>query len=277
MKRRNKIRCPKNFMECKICNENNCLETFVKNVTKCTNCGSLYNISAPHEEIPVITSINNILKLSVQKKISKLIAQSYLAYLKKKTKVNFKNALDIGCGLGDFVEELNKIGIKASGIESDANTVKNAKSNVNYGLFDESYDSTTKYDLISINQALYYFEDSFAIIKKISSLLEVNGIILIATVNTESSFRQKHKIWSQGCKICLGNKIWKNFNKFGLKCMDVTSYDDDFYIDFFLHKTDLMSNTKFVRNTLLYLSLMKKMIEVKEDGIDNFVLLQKVR
>jgi len=28
---------------------------------------------------------------------------------------------------------------------------------------------------------------------------------------------------------------------------------------------------------LLYLSLMKKAIVVKEDGIDNFVLLQKVR
>ncbi len=59
--------------------------------------------------------------------------------------------------------------------------------------------------------------------------------------------------------------------------MDVTSYDDGLYIDFFLHKTDLMSNIKFMRNTLLYLSLMKKMIVVKEDGIDNFVLLQKVR
>ena len=77
-------------MECKICSENNCLEAFVKNVTKCTNCGSLYNISTPHEEIPVITSRNNNLKLSVQKKVSKLIAQSYLAYLKKKTKLDFK-------------------------------------------------------------------------------------------------------------------------------------------------------------------------------------------
>ena len=264
-------------MRCKICNENNCLEPFVKNVTKCTNCESLYNMSIQHEEIPVIASINNNLKLSAQKKISKLIAQSYLVYLKKKIKVDFKNALDIGCGFGDFVEELNKIGVKASGIESDANTVKNAKSNVNYGLFDESYDSTIKYDLISINQALYYFEDSFAIIKKISSLLEINGIILIATVNTASSFRQKYKIWTQGCKICLGNKIWKNFDKFGLKCKDLTSYDDSSYIDFFLHKTNLMSNTKFLKNTLFYLSQMKKITVMKEDGIDNFVLLQKVR
>ena len=141
-------------MKCKICNENDCLEAFVKNVIKCTNCGSLYNMSTLHEEIPVITTINNKLKLSAQKKVSKLIAKSYLSHLKKKTKTDFKNALDIGCGLGDFVEELNKIGIKASGIESDADTVKNAKSNVNYGLFDESYYSTIKYNLISINQTL---------------------------------------------------------------------------------------------------------------------------
>ena len=264
-------------MKCKICNENNCLEAFVKNVIKCTNCGSLYNMSTLHEEIPVITTINNKLKLSAQKKVSKLIAQSYLVYLKKKTKADFKNALDIGCGLGDFVEELNKIGIKASGIESDANTVKNAKSNVNQGLFDESYCSTIKYDLISINQALYYFEDSFLIIKKISSLLEVNGMVLIATKNAESSFIQKHKLWTQGCKICLGNKIWKNFDKFGLKCVDLTTYDDRLYIDFFLHKTNLISNAKFLKNMTLYLSLLKKIIVLKEDGINNFVLLQKVR
>jgi 2-polyprenyl-3-methyl-5-hydroxy-6-metoxy-1,4-benzoquinol methylase len=264
-------------MKCKICNENNCLEAFVKDVIKCTNCGSLYNMSTLYEEIPVITTINNKLKLSAQKKVSKLIAKSYLSHLKKKTKTDFKNALDIGCGLGDFVEELNKIGIKASGIESDADTVKNAKSNVNYGLFDESYYSTIKYDLISINQTLYYFEDSFAIIKKISSLLEVNGVILVATINAESSFIQKHKLWTQGCKLCLGNKIWKNFDKFGLKCIDLTTYDDNLYIDFFLHKTNLMSNTKFLKNTLLYLSLLKKIITPKEDGINNFVLLQKVR
>ena len=107
-------------MKCNICNEDNYLEVFVKNVMECTNCGSIYDMSTLREEIPVITSINNNLKLSAQKKVSKLLAQSYLAYLKKKTKVDFKNALDIGCGLGDFIEELNKIGIKASGIESDA-------------------------------------------------------------------------------------------------------------------------------------------------------------
>ncbi len=59
--------------------------------------------------------------------------------------------------------------------------------------------------------------------------------------------------------------------------MDLTSYDDNLYIDFFLRKTGLMSNTKFMRNTLLYISLMKKIVVGKEDGIDNFVLLQKVR
>ena len=264
-------------MKCKICDENNCLEEFTKDVIKCTNCGSLYSTSTLDEENPIISSVNNNLKLSAQKKISKLIAKSYLVYLKKKTRMNFKNALDIGCVFGDFVEELNKIGINASGIESDANTVKNAKSNVNCGLFDESYSYTTKYDLISINQALYYFKNSFEIIEKISSLLEVNGIILIATENTESTFRQKYKIWTQGCKICLGNKIWHDFDKFGLNCIDITSYNDGLYIDFFLKKTDHISNPKFLGNTLLYLSAMKKIIVEKEDGINNFILLQKVR
>ena len=134
---------------------------------------------------------------------------------------------------------------------------------------------TVKYDLISINQTLYYFEDSFAILKKISDLLKPNGIVMIATVNTESSFRQEHKIWTQGCKICLGNKIWKNFDKFGLKCVDITSYDDNLYIDFFLNKSNIMSKTRFLKNLVFYVSKIKKLFVVKDNGINNFILLKK--
>lgn len=264
-------------MNCKICNECDCLENFLKNVTRCKNCGSLYEVTSTEKEIPIIASINNKTKLNVQKKISKLIAQSYLSYLKNKTGVNFRNALDIGCGFGHFVEELNKIGINASGIEADENTVKNANLNVSCKIFNESYNPMTKYDLVSMNQTLYYFDDSLTTIKKMSSLLEMNGIILIATVNTESSFRLEQKIWTHGCRICLGNNIWRNFDEFGLKCLDISSYDDNFYIDFFLHKIKHMPNTKFLKNTMLYLTKMKKIIKMKDNGINNFVLLQKTK
>ena len=262
-------------MECKICEKNDIFENFVEDVIKCIKCNSIYYTGSQDNEIPTVVSVASNLRSAVQKKISQLVAQSYLQYLKKKTDVDFENALDIGCGFGDFVEELNKIGVKALGIESDKDTVKNSESHVSHGFFDESYDPTVKYDLISINQTLYYFEDSFAILKKISDLLKPNGIVMIATVNTESSFRQEHKIWTQGCKICLGNKIWKNFDEFGLKCVDVTSYDDNLYIDFFLNKSNIMSKTRFLKNLVFYVSKIKKLFVVKDNGINNFILLKK--
>ena len=264
-------------MKCDVCEENDCVESFGKNANKCLKCNSIYNISLQDDEIPAIVSGTNNLKLSAQRKNSKLVAQSYLKYLKEKTNLDFENSLDIGCGFGDFVEELNKIGTKATGIESDKNTVQEANSNVNYGVFNESYDATIKYDLISINQTLYYFEDSFAIIKKISELLKPNGIIMIATINTESSFRQEHEIWTQGCKMCLGNKLWENFDRFGLNCIDVTSYDDNLYIDFFLNKAKILSNAKFLKNSFFYLSKIKKLFVIKNDGINNFIFLKKSR
>ena len=262
-------------MECKICEKKDVLESFTKDVIKCIKCNSMYQTVSKDDEIPAVVSGTKNLKSSAQKKNSQLVAQSYLQYLKRKTDENFENALDIGCGFGHFVEELNKIGINAIGIESDKNTVENAKAHVNYGFFDESYDSTKKYDLISINQTLYYFEDTFVILEKISKLLKPNGIIMIATVNTESSFRKEHKIWTQGCKICLGNEVWKNFDKFGLTCIDITSYDDNLFIDFFLNKSNNMSKTKFLKNSLFYVSKIKKLFVLKDNGINNFILLKK--
>jgi len=263
------------MLKCKICEKSGIFEKFDEDVIKCKKCNSMYYTGSQNKEIPRVVSVTSNLKSSAQKKNSQLIARSYLQYLKKKANIDFENALDIGCGFGDFVEELNKIGINAGGIESDEDTVKNAKSHVSHGFFDELYDSTIKYDFISVNQTLYYFEDSFVILKKISDLLKPNGIVMIATVNTESSFRQEHKIWTQGCKICFGNEVWKSFDKFGLKCIDITSYDDNLFIDFFLNKSNMMSKSQFLKNLVFYVSKIKKLFVYKDNGINNFILLKK--
>lgn len=146
-----------------------------------------------------------------------------------------------------------------------------------YENFDEKYDLETKYDFISLNQCLYYFSDSFIILNKLSTMLENNGILFISTVNSESSFRLQNKIWTQGCKMCLSNKIFRNLNNYNLQLQDITSYDDNFYIEYFLHRKGKISTLTFWKDSILYLSKLKKIITVKKnDGINNFILLRKI-
>lgn len=259
---------------CKICHEDNCLEEYKRDVKRCIKCNSIYE-DFEHEKFPNITALNNIIKVKMQKKISKIIAEAYVEYIKINGGLNFENMLDIGAGYGTFVELLIKNGIKAEGIESDELTVRNSNFNIVNAFFDENYKIEKKFDLISINQCLYYFNNQFEILEKISNMLNNNGRILISTINPESDFRLKNFIWTQGCKVALGSKIFQNLERFNLKCQNITSYDDNLYKDFFLHKNKQMSKIKFWKNTISYILKRKKMITMDVNGIDSFILLQK--
>jgi len=260
--------------DCNLCYEDNCLEEYKKDVRLCKKCNSIFT-DFEHEKFPSITSLDSTIKVKMQKKISKIVAEAYVEYLKTNGGLRFENMLDIGAGYGSFVEILQKKGVNAEGIESDESTVKNSNSNIMNAFFDENYIIEKKFDLIAINQCLYYFHDQFKILEKISNMLNNNGKVLISTINSESTFRLKNKIWTQGCQVVLGTKIFQNLEKFHLKCENITPYDDNLYKDYFLHQHDQNSNQKFWKNTILYLLKRKKMITMNEDGINHFILLQK--
>jgi 2-polyprenyl-3-methyl-5-hydroxy-6-metoxy-1,4-benzoquinol methylase len=259
---------------CKLCYEENCISEYIKNVTICKKCNSIYS-NLDEDTFPSITSINNKIKVKVQKKLAKILAESYVKYLKLNEGLSITTMLDIGAGHGMFVELLRKNGIASDGIESDEYTVKNSNSNITHAFFDKNYSIEQKYDLITINQCLYYFNNQFEIIEKMSKMLNNKGRILISNVNPESIFRLKHHIWTQGCKVVLGSSIFHNLEKFNLKCQNITSYDDNLYKDYFLHKNGKISNLKFWTNMILYTLKIKKMTNINKNGINNFILLQK--
>lgn len=85
--------------KCKVCNENCSLESYVKNVARCSKCSSLFAINKTNEHYPQIVTNDNPIKLNLQKKFAKLIAESYFKHIKFKTGLSFKKGLDIGGGL----------------------------------------------------------------------------------------------------------------------------------------------------------------------------------
>lgn len=82
--------------KCKVCNENYSLESYVKNVARCSKCSSIFTINKTNEQYPQIVTTDNLIKLNLQKKFAKLIAESYFKYIKFKTGLSFKKGLDVG-------------------------------------------------------------------------------------------------------------------------------------------------------------------------------------
>jgi hypothetical protein len=66
---------------CKLCFEENCISEYTKNVIICKKCNSIYTNSDEHT-FPNITSVNNKIKIKVQKKLAKILAESYVEHLK---------------------------------------------------------------------------------------------------------------------------------------------------------------------------------------------------
>ncbi|WP_428324454.1 class I SAM-dependent methyltransferase [Nitrosopumilus sp.] len=262
-------------MSCKLCNHTE-LEIFNGGkVFSCKNCKCLFVENVKENKHPQIAAKNKM-KINIQKKISKLLSQHYIEYLKKNTSFSFKTSLDIGTGYGDFVLLLKKSNVDAYGIESDSQTWKNRVTNsIEKKFFDQNFKSEKKFDLISINQSLYYFEDPIDILRKIVLMLKDDGILFIATINPESNFRKEHKIWTQGCNVCMSRKNFQELQELGLSCLDVSSFDDIVYKNFYLYKKGELRKYSFYSNLFSCILGIKKMTIPKDEGIHNYILLKK--
>ncbi len=123
--------------------------------------------------------------------------------ISKKTKLvksllehtNLNNAkpkiLDIGCGTGDFLVACDKKGFEVFGVEPSVNAKNIAKQkiiktdfNIKNSIFD--LDTDIKYDVITMWHVLEHVPDLEKYILKLKSLLQPNGILIIAVPNYKS-------------------------------------------------------------------------------------------
>lgn len=264
---------------CIICKTSDQLNYFIEDVKviRCNNCKCLFKEIVNKKRSHAQISSKNKIKKSVEKNISNLTAKHYIKYLKLKTDFSFKSSLDVGAGFGDFVLSLKKLGIDAQGIESDKDTYKNRITNsIQLDFFDETFETEMKFDLISFNQSLYYFQDMFTIINKAIQFLNKNGILLITSLNPESDLMLKNKFWIGGCNVLMSEKNFQTLESLGLQLMDISSVNDNLYVDFRLHKEGKIGKFTFWKNLLAYSSKLKNMISFDECGVYNYVLLKKL-
>jgi len=121
---------------CLACNQSNCIIYFRKNdkILSCDNCGAIFTEDEElatkffHHEQNIDPTLFQKIIINVRGYNLKRNSEAYTEYLKLKTDMKFKNALDIGTNYGHLVKQFTNIGIDAYGIESEQYLVKLANS-----------------------------------------------------------------------------------------------------------------------------------------------------
>ncbi|MEK7658911.1 MAG: class I SAM-dependent methyltransferase [Patescibacteria group bacterium] len=116
----------------------------------------------------------------------------YRGYHKKFFKIN-KNfikgtkVLDLGCGAGEFLHELEKKGCEVWGADLDEENIKIAKDN--FGLknvfslvFDDFFkmENLPKFDIITFFETFEYLDDPLKFIQNVKRLLKEDGKIILS-------------------------------------------------------------------------------------------------
>jgi SAM-dependent methyltransferase len=115
-----------------------------------------------------------------------------------KKQFSMKTALDIGANNGKFCMQLERTGISATGIEPQETLVNLAKENglnVFLGTYPDELPDNIRhltYDLISMNEVIYYFPDLKKSLTRAYELLSGNGILYIKSYIGENDVRRYH-------------------------------------------------------------------------------------
>jgi len=182
-----------------------------------------------------------------------IVYRDFLLYHLKKYGVGtaLKTVLDIRSSDGNIVSILEKEGMDAYGIEAQQAAVdvaKNRNLKVYHGFFpDEIPEEIGKrrYDLILINECIYYFEDIAASLKKIKELLSENGLLFIKThqedrdcyCGGQSSLFSGYGDQIQSIPTIYSLKHWLKSS--GFELLEILPYPFGDYYKFFINEKEL--------------------------------------
>ncbi len=180
---------------CPICKEGKHFR-FVRDFSKDANKYSLYQCLVCHVQfwLPIRATKHNWYEENNYYRIRDLgetkISRGYHKEFLKKYKSFPKNTriLDLGCGSGEFIAELEKMGCDVWGVDFDREGVKLAKKQFGlenvYALpFEEFFkkQDLPKFDIVTFFEVIEHLEDPLSFLLNIEGLLKPEGKFVLST------------------------------------------------------------------------------------------------
>ena len=107
-----------------------------------------------------------------------------------------KKMLDVGCAIGLLVDEANRYGIKAEGIDISKSAVAHGKKQ-HVPLFNQTSTSWVKkkknvdqYDVITALSVIEHETDPIGMLQSLYALTKPNGIVVLSTPNFDTVYRK---------------------------------------------------------------------------------------
>jgi SAM-dependent methyltransferase len=123
-----------------------------------------------------------------------------------------KHVLDVGCGEGQFIEELTAHGIRASGVDADPVMVQECRkrglSVTEANLFDYLPQHPGEFDGVFCSNVIEHLAvpDVLRFLQLARAALQPGGVLLIATPNAESLIVHLYEFWRDATHVRLYNR-----------------------------------------------------------------------
>lgn len=182
-------------MECNLCGQNNTELLWVKkghNVVQCRNCALVYVDPRPNQ-----AEIKNLYNHDYYKDSEKetiiegnLQRQRFRDQLKQIERYKDRaRLLDIGCGVGYFLEIAENNGWETWGIEPSDLACSEARKktkNIIQGNIEDAQYPENFFDVMTMWKLVEHLDNPLLTLKKIHRILKTNGMLVIETPNFAS-------------------------------------------------------------------------------------------
>ena len=184
-------------------------EKYRRSVHQCKNCGVYFNhhnlldlktfyegmYNASIDKAGLLRRFNRIMSLPKQESDNYGRVQRIVQFMgSRQTDTSAMKVLDVGSGTCVFLAEMKNFTPHVYCIDPDTTAVEHAKEVVEVtqghcGTL-ESFESNTKFDLISFNKVLEHVEEPIAILKQASNLLTNQGVIYLELPEGDRIYEQ---------------------------------------------------------------------------------------
>lgn len=194
-------------MECALCHSMDIYQVYqVKDfflsaeefgIWECQTCGVRFTLPVPSEEsMPLYYKSEEYLSHFHKKRTLFSLLYGFVRSINVKQKANFVerhflrtgSLLDVGCGAGTFLNEMNKRGWNCQGVEPDENSRRFINETYKLPVVNmlSSMDVNSRFDVITLWHVLEHFYNPRLILNSLNFHLNENGVLILAVPNFES-------------------------------------------------------------------------------------------
>lgn len=159
-------------------------------ILKCDKCGLVFTNLREIEQTQEFSYADELVETGLNEKIEFLLYSLFYKLTRIIPKTRNGKALDVGCGIGMYLQVLKKNNWKVYGVDTNLLAVKLAKEKfgldiVNTDLIKTSF-PTEYFDLVTFWHSFEHMPNPTRIIKEVYRILKKNGRLMIAVPNFTS-------------------------------------------------------------------------------------------